>query len=102
MNLLDVSIPHSIQDLSANISKNLDLSNTFINFFSVFEIILLQIQSSDEETKAIEGRQSSRGSASLPSHPRVNMLKINHEIQTQLILNHVSESELQSVINTRD
>ena len=102
LNLLDVSVAHPIQTISANISKNLDLSNTFINFFSVFEIILQQVQSSDEETKAIEGRRSARDNISLPNFPSVNMLKINHEIQTQLVLNHVSERELQSVINTRD
>ena len=102
LNLLDVSVAHPIQTLSANISKNLDLSNTFINFFSVFEIILRQIQLSDEETKAIEGGEGQHGEKALPNFPRVNMLKINHQIQTQLVLNHVSERELQSVINTRD
>ncbi len=93
---------YPIQKLVHDIAKKLDFSHSLIDFFSVFEIILRQIQLSDEETKAIEGGEGQHGEKALPNFPRVNMLKINHEIQTQLVLNHVSESELQSVINTRD
>ena len=93
---------YSIQKLSSNISRKLDFSNSLINFFSVFEIILRQIQSSDEETKAIEGLESARDEKSLPNFPKVSLLKINHMIQIKLVLNHVSERELEGVINTRD
>ena len=101
LNLLRIGI-HSIQKLASDISKKLDLSSTFIDFFSVFEIILRQIQSSDEETKAIEGLESARDEKSLPNFPKVSLLKINHMIQIDLVLKHVSEHELLGIINLGD
>ena len=93
---------YSIQKLSSNISKKLDFSNSLINFFSVFEIILQQVQLSDEEIKAIEGRESSRDEKPLPNYPKVRMLKINHEINIDVVLTNASEEQLSHVLNVGD
>ena len=93
---------YPIQKLVHDIAKKLDFSHSLIDFFSVFEIILRQIQSSDEETKAIEGLESARDEKSLPNFPKVSLLKINHTIQIDLVLKHVSEHELLGIINLGD
>lgn len=90
---------YSIQKLSSHVSKELDFSNNLINFFLIFEIILRQIQLSNENIKALEGTSSSRDDPSLPHFPKVNMLKINHSIGLDSSIQHISESELSTVLN---
>jgi len=101
LNILKPGI-YSIQKLSNHVSKELDFSNNFVSFILIFEIILRHTMSSSEEKKVIEGSSSSRGEISLPHFSKVNMLKINHAIRTDSVLQHVSESELNSVLNIGD
>ena len=89
---------YSIQKLSNRVSKELDFSNNLIDFFLIFEIILRQIHSSTKNKKAIEGTSSSRDELALPHFPKVNMLKINHAIQFDSIIQNVSEFELNSIL----
>ena len=90
---------YGIQKLSNHVSKELDFSNNLINFFLIFEIILRHIQLSNEDKKALEGTTSSRGERSLPNFPNVTMLKINHKINFNSIMSHVSNSELATIWN---
>ena len=90
---------HSIEILSNQISQQLDLSKTRVNFLIIFEIILSHIQSINENKKPIEGTSSSRDSLSLPNYPKIDMLKIHDSIPMDSILEHVTESELSSVLN---
>ncbi len=93
---------YPIQKLSNHISKELDFSNNFINFFIIFEIILRQVQLSNENNKSIEGTSSSRDELSLPHYPKINMLKFNSPIKFESLIQHVSESELNAVLNCGD
>ncbi len=88
-----------IEILSNQISQQLDLSKTRVNFLIIFEIILSHIQSINEDKKPIEGTSSSRDSLSLPNYPKIDMLKIHDSIPMDSILEHVTESELSSVLN---
>ena len=53
----------------------------------------------NENKKPIEGTSSSRDSLSLPNYPKIDMLKIHDSIPMDSILEHVTESELSSVLN---
>ena len=90
---------YSIQKLSSLVSKELDLSNKLINFFLIFEIILQHIQLSKETKKELEGTYSSRDESSLPNFPKINMLKINSPIRFNSLIQNVSESEFDAVVN---
>ena len=90
---------YSIQKLSSLISKELDFSNKLVNFFLIFEILLQHIQLSKENKKELEGSYSSRDELSLPNFPKINMLKINPPIKFNPLMQNVSESELNAVVN---
>ena len=101
LNLLRPDI-YSIEKLASIISKKLDLSRSYIDFFLIFEIILTQVYSSDEENKAIEGKESSRNNISLPNFSKINMLQINHKINTHIILDEIKIEILEQVIVTNE
>jgi len=90
---------YSIQKLSNLVSKELDFSNKLVNFFLIFEILLQHIQLSQKNKKELEGTYSSRDELSLPNFPKVNMLKINPPIRFNFLIQNVSESELNTVVN---
>jgi len=98
INTLKLEI-YPIEKLSNHVSKQLDFSNTIVNFFMIFEIILTHIQTSNEHEKPIVGTSSSRDNITLPHFPKINMLKILGNIPTSPILKNISESEIDSVLN---
>jgi hypothetical protein len=101
LNTLEHSI-YSIEYLEKLISQRLDLSSTMINFFNIFEIILIHSKSIKEYSSSIEGTTSSRYSLSLPHYPKINMLKIHGVIPLELISNNINNSEINSVLNLSD
>ncbi len=101
LNTLKIDI-YSIEILSNHISQQLDLSNTICDFLSVFEIILKYVNLSDEQKKSISGTTSSRISSHLPNFPKINMLKIHSGIPMDQILENITDSEFNSVLNFGD
>tara|TARA_B100001750_G_C15456255_1_gene571751 strand:- start:434 stop:1429 length:996 start_codon:yes stop_codon:yes gene_type:complete len=97
INTLEPGTIHGVDPLSNQISKQLDLSKSSINFPRVFEIILTQIKSTDEKKKPIVGSTSSTDELALPNHPKINLLKINDKISINEVILKVPEDELTSV-----
>jgi hypothetical protein len=101
LNTLEHKI-YSIENLKNIISQRLDLSNTVINFLKIFEIILIHSKSIKEHHSTIEGTTSSRMGLSLPSYPKINMLKIHNDLPLEQILKNIQDSEINSVLNLGD
>jgi len=79
INLLENNV-YSIQKLVSRISQRLGFSSNLINFPLIIKMVLSDVHSSNEKSKAIEGSYASRVTMTLPDSD-ISMLKIKKKIE---------------------